>query len=146
MPGSSLSPSDDILAQSPEDHIQLAIEAITAAGYKPDGNLRLSICKAAGVYKFSCSTLSNHMNGIQTHAEAHVKQTKLSAAEEEVLVEWAKVLGHQGVPLTYSTLTTYASEISGKHISVPVSISKTLRIQMPKWEKTLPRTLTIAAM
>ena len=64
MPESSLSPSDDILAQSPEDHIQLAIEAIAAAGYKPDGNLHLSIRKAAGVYKVSCSTLSNCMNGI----------------------------------------------------------------------------------
>jgi hypothetical protein len=36
--------------------------------------------------------------------------------EEDVLVKWAKVLGHQGVPLTYLTLTTYASKISGKQI------------------------------
>ena len=30
--------------------------------------------------------------------------------------------------------------------TIPASILKTLRIWMPKWEKTLPRTLTIAAM
>ena len=30
--------------------------------------------------------------------------------------------------------------------TIPVLISKTPRIRMPKWEKTLPQTLTIAAM
>jgi hypothetical protein len=56
------------------------------------------------------------MKGLRTHAEAHVDQQKLSPAEEEVLVKWAKVLGRRGVPLTHSTLTTYAAEILGKPI------------------------------
>jgi hypothetical protein len=116
MPESYPSPSDDILAKSYEDRIQLAIEAISMAGYKPNGDPQLSIRKAAGAYKISRSTLSNRMNGIRTHAEAHVKQQTLSAAEEEILVDWAKVQGRRGVPLTYSTLSLYASEISGKQI------------------------------
>jgi hypothetical protein len=118
MPKSLPSPShsNDILAKSYEDRIQLAIKAIKAAGYKPNGDLQLSIRKAAGIYQISRSTLSNRMNGIQTHAVAHEKQQTLSAAEEEILVEWAKVQGRRGVPLTYSTLSLYASEISGKHI------------------------------
>ena len=110
------SPSNNILAQPQEARIQLAIEAITMAGFKPDGNPNFSFRKAASIYNVPRSTLSNRMKGVHTHVEAHVSQQKLSPAEEDVLVEWAKVLGRRGVPLTYSTLTTYASEISGKQI------------------------------
>ena len=56
------------------------------------------------------------MKGLCTHAEAHVEQQARSPAEEEVLVKWAKVQGRWGIPLTYSTLTKYASEILGKPI------------------------------
>lgn len=56
------------------------------------------------------------MKGLRTRAEAHVNEQHLSLAEEDILVKWAKVMGHRGVPLTYSTLTKYASEISGKTI------------------------------
>ena len=86
------------------------------AGFKPDGNPNFSFHKAASIYNVPHSTLSNCMKGVCTHVEAHVSQQKLSPAKEDVLVKWAKVLGHQGVPLMYSTLTTYASKILGKQI------------------------------
>lgn len=112
----SLSISDDILSLPQEDRIQLAIKAITKAGYKPNGDQQLSTRKAAGAYRVPRSTLGDRMRGLQTCAQAHVGQQNLSPAEEEVLVKWAKVLGRRGLPLTYSTLSMYASEISGKAI------------------------------
>jgi hypothetical protein len=106
-------PSIEILALPQEDQIQLAIDAITKAGYKENGNQQLSTRKAANIYQVPCSTLGDRMKGLPARAEAHISQQKLSPAEEEVLVKWAKVLGRRGVPLTHATLATYASEIHG---------------------------------
>jgi hypothetical protein len=106
----------NILTLPQEDRIQLAITAIHDAGYKPNGDQCLSTRQAANIYHIPRSTLGDHIKGIHTRAEAHVGQQHLSPTEEEVLVDWAKVLGHWGVPLTYSTLSQYASEISGKSI------------------------------
>ncbi|KAF8227726.1 hypothetical protein L208DRAFT_1020800, partial [Tricholoma matsutake] len=60
--------------------------------------------QAAKIYDVPHSTLADHMKGLPTHVEAHVSQQNLSPADEEVLVKWAKVMGHRGVPLSYSTL------------------------------------------
>ncbi|KAF8234248.1 DDE-domain-containing protein [Tricholoma matsutake] len=109
-------PSTDILALPQEDQIQLAINAITKAGLKPNCDQQLLICKAAETYDIPRTTLHSHMKGLHTHAEAHVEQQALSPAKEEVLIKWAKVQGHCGILLTYSTLTKYASEILGKLI------------------------------
>jgi hypothetical protein len=110
------SPSLEILALPQESRIKLAIDAINTAGYKQNGDRKLSTRMAAGIYHVPRSTLGDRMKGLRTRAEAHVDQQNLSPAEEEVLVKWAKVLGRRGVPLTHSTLTTYASEIFGKPI------------------------------
>ena len=56
------------------------------------------------------------MKGLPTHAKVHADQQALSVAKEEIIFEWAKVLGCWGVPITYSTLIKYAAEISGRHI------------------------------
>jgi hypothetical protein len=116
MPASIPAPSNDILALPQEDHIQLAMEAIAIAGYEPNSNPQLSMHRAASAFQVPRSTLRNRLNGVQPHAETHMNQQTLLPAEEEILVEWAKVMGHDGVPLTYSTITTYASEILGKVI------------------------------
>jgi len=81
------SSSNNILAQPQEACIWLAIEAITMAGFKSNGDLNFSFHKAASIYNASCSTLSNHMKGVCTHVEGHVSQKKLSPAEEDVLVK-----------------------------------------------------------
>jgi len=66
--------------------------------YKLNSDQQLSTCKAAGAYCIPHSTLGDHMRGLQTCAQVHVGQQNLSPAEEEVLVKWAKVLGHWGLP------------------------------------------------
>ena len=116
MPEPILPPSADILALPQESHIQLAINAIAKAGYKPTGGQQLSTHEAARIYQVPCNTLGDRMKGLQTRAEAHINQQNLSPAQEEILVTWAKVLGRRGVPLTHSTLATYASEILGKPV------------------------------
>jgi helix-turn-helix, Psq domain len=115
MPEPITPPSTNILALPQEDCIQLAISAINKAGKNTNGKSLLSVRKAASIYDVSRSTLGDCIKGLPTHAEVHADQQALSVAEE-VVVEWAKVLGCQGVPMTYSTLTKYASEISGRHI------------------------------
>ncbi|KAF8221801.1 hypothetical protein L208DRAFT_1197707, partial [Tricholoma matsutake] len=75
-----------------------------------------TVHKAASLYDVPCSTLGDHLKGLPMCAEVHVDQQVLSVAEEEIIVKWAKVLGCWGVPMTYFTLTKYASEISGRHI------------------------------
>jgi hypothetical protein len=112
MPEPITPPSTDILALPQEDRIQLAISAINEAGKNTNGESLLSVHKAASIYDVPHSTLGDRIKGLPTHAD----QWALSVAEEEVVVEWAKVLGRWGVPMTYSTLTKYASEISGRHI------------------------------
>jgi hypothetical protein len=116
MPEPITPPSTDILALPQEDRIQLAISAINEAGKNASGESLLSVHKAASIYDVPCSTLGDRIKGLPTRAEAHADQRALSVAEEEVVVEWAKVPGCWGIPMTYSTLTKYASEISGRHI------------------------------
>ena len=86
------------------------------SGKKANGEPLFSACKAASLYNVPRSTLGDRLKGVPTRAEAHADQRALSAAEEEIIVEWAKVLGRRGVPMTYSTLIKYASEISGRHV------------------------------
>ncbi|KIL55149.1 hypothetical protein M378DRAFT_18199 [Amanita muscaria Koide BX008] len=108
--------STDVLALPQEERIQLAISAINEAGKKANGESLLSVRKAASLYNVPRSTLGDRIKGLPTRAEAHADQRLLSVAEEEIIVEWAKVLGRRGVPMTYSSLTKCASEISGRHI------------------------------
>lgn len=110
------STSADILSLPQEDRIQFAITAIAEAGCKPNGDHRLSIRQAANMYHVPRSTLGDRMKGVHTRVEAHAGEQNLTLAEEGILVDWAKALGYRGVPLSYSTLIQYASEIAGKPI------------------------------
>ena len=56
------------------------------------------------------------MAGKLTWHKSHENQQLLSASQEEVLVDWIKVQGHCGVPLTYSTLSQYAAEVAEKPV------------------------------
>ena len=115
MPKTFTPPSPDILSLPQEDRIQLAISAINEAGKNSNGESLLSVCKAASNYDVPRSTLGDRIKGIPMRAEVHVDQRALSVAEEVVVVEWAKVLGRWGLPMTYSTLNNkYASEIIRK--------------------------------
>ena len=52
--------------------------------------------------------------GGKSRQEAHVEEQLLTPAQEEVLVEWIKVQGRRGVPMTYASVGHAAAEISGK--------------------------------
>jgi hypothetical protein len=40
----------------------------------------------------------------------------LTAAQEDVLVEWVKVMGRQGIPLNATSITDYVADIAGRDV------------------------------
>ncbi|KAF9477144.1 hypothetical protein BDN70DRAFT_774465, partial [Pholiota conissans] len=72
---------------------------------------KLSLRKAAKLFKVPRSTVTDRHNGLKTRRDAHEHQQNLTAVQEEILVEWAKSLGRRGVPLSPSALSDYASHI-----------------------------------
>jgi Tc5 transposase DNA-binding domain len=55
---------------------------------------------------------TNNNSGGLSRKEAHNHEQLMSASQEEVLVEWIKVQGRRGVPITHTTLAQYAREIA----------------------------------
>jgi hypothetical protein len=53
---------------------------------------------------------------MKTQVEAHEHERNLTSVQEDVLVEWVKVMGRRGIPLTPTTVTDYAAHISGKPV------------------------------
>ncbi|PSR73938.1 hypothetical protein PHLCEN_2v10245 [Hermanssonia centrifuga] len=96
-----------------EEHIDCALAAVHAEGFKTNGQLNYSLHAAASDFKIPCSTLTARYNGTKTRKEAHKHEQKLSAEAEEVLVTWIKVMGRRGVPFTSSIICEYASHIAG---------------------------------
>jgi hypothetical protein len=54
--------------------------------------------------------------GGKTREDAHASERLLTAPQEEVLVNWVKVQGRRGVPMTYASVAQCAGEISGQHV------------------------------
>lgn len=75
-----------------------------------------SINKAAEVYCVPRSTLQTRLRGVRTRREAHEHQQLLSPAQENILVEWVKIMGRRGVPLSLTTTAEYASDIAGRPV------------------------------
>jgi hypothetical protein len=96
-----------------ESHIQQAIHAIRESGTRPNGHPILSIRHAATTFGVPRSTLTDRFNGKLTHREAHVDEQNLTVVQEEVLVEWIKVMGQRGLPLTPSAVSDHAYKIMG---------------------------------
>jgi hypothetical protein len=71
-----------------------ALAVLVASGTKPDGMPNLSICNIAKQFNVPCSTLTNRWHGMPTCKEGHTHELLLTAAQEEVLMEWIKVMGH----------------------------------------------------
>ncbi|KAF8153557.1 hypothetical protein BJ912DRAFT_814351, partial [Pholiota molesta] len=91
-----------------EERLQMAINTINLHGFKPDGNPEFSFRQAADIFKVSKMTLTERFKGRVTRTEAHEKERKVSAACEEVLVEWVKELGRRNVPLHPSAVAEHA--------------------------------------
>ncbi|PSS32144.1 hypothetical protein PHLCEN_2v2100 [Hermanssonia centrifuga] len=103
----------DITSLPKEERIRLALEAVQAEGFKPNGQLTYSLRAAATDYDIPRSTLTTRYNGTKSRKEAHRHEQKLAEEAEEVLVTWIKVMGHRGVPFTPAMVTEYASHIAG---------------------------------
>jgi hypothetical protein len=106
----------DLESLAVEERIQHSLKAIEVAGRHPDGRLKLSIRKAAETFRVPRSTLTNRFNGVRTRKEAHAHQQNLAPAQEEVLVEWIKVMGRRGVPFTQRALQDFAEDICRRPI------------------------------
>jgi hypothetical protein len=106
----------DIDSLTQEERMQLAIKAITASGTTPSGRTKLSVRQAATAFYVPHSTLQDRYNGRKTRKEAHAHEQNLTPAQEDIVIEWVKVMGHRGVPLTQATLRDHASAICGKPI------------------------------
>lgn len=61
---------------------------------------------------FQSPTAAKYDSGGLSRKEAHDHEQLLSASQEKVLVEWIKVQGRRGVPMTYTTVAQYAGEIA----------------------------------
>ena len=110
-------PTQDVLELTKEDRIQLAIKAVHNLGLKPDGiSTFLSLREAAKLYNVSRGTLTDRYNGVRTRAEAHEHEQLLSAAQEEVLVAWIKVMGKRGLPMTPHLVRDRVADLIGKPV------------------------------
>lgn len=110
--------SQDLDSLSQEQRIQLAIKAIHHSGTTSNGQPALSLRQAAKDFCVPRSTLTDRFNGVRTRKEAHEHELNMTAAQEEVLAEWTKVMGRRGLPMTHATLTNHASKIAGKPVGL----------------------------
>jgi transposase len=90
---SEASSGPNLASLSKEVRIRLAIDAVRASGTNSDGRFNLSLRQAAKEFDVARSTLTGRFNGMPTRKEAHEHEQKLQPAQEEVLVEWIKVMG-----------------------------------------------------
>jgi Tc5 transposase DNA-binding domain len=119
--------------------MKLALAALVASGTKLDGNPKLSIWKIAAEYNVPHSTLTNRWNGTPTCHEGHTHELLLTPAQEEVFVDWIKVMGHRGVLFTATVIADYVADI----ISHDVSESWVRRFKSRHPELKVKWTLTL---
>ena len=100
-----------------EECIQLALQAVTRNGFKENGQLWLSLHKAAECFKVSKTKLVTQFNGRKTNWEAHIHESILSFGEEIILAKQIKEMGYRGIPLHTSAVALHASTISGMQVS-----------------------------
>src|ERR1700678_287807 len=60
--------------------------------------------------------ITEYLLGGKTRHEAHIGERLLTDAQEKMLVEWVKVQGRCGVPMTYASVAQYAGAILGQQI------------------------------
>ncbi|KAF5344472.1 hypothetical protein D9758_014145 [Tetrapyrgos nigripes] len=63
----------------------------------------------AKFYEVPRATLGTRLKGIWLRKEAHEHEQNLSNAQEEIMVEWAKVRARRGVPMSLALLGSYAA-------------------------------------
>jgi len=131
----------DLADLTQAQRMEHALAALVASGTKPDGKPNLSIRKVAMEFEVPRSTLTGRWNGTLTRKEGHAHELLLTAAQEEVLTEWIKVMGRRGIPMTATIITDYVADIVGH--TVGESWVKRFRTRHPelkvKWSSTLEK-------
>lgn len=102
-------PTHNLDSLDEEQCLQLAVKAILNSPLCQDIQPELTIQAATHIYNVKCGTLTNRLSGMKTWKEAHAHECLLSEAQEDVLAEWAKTLGHCGFPGMLDMLGEYAS-------------------------------------
>ena len=83
-----------------------ALAVLVVSGIKPDGKPNFSIRNITKQFNVPCST----------RKEGHAHELLLTAAQEEVLTEWIKVMGRRGIPMTATLITDTVADIVGHTI------------------------------
>jgi len=92
-----------------EKRVQLAVKAVHQSPLNSNGLPTLSIRAAASQFDVKRGMLQNQLMGVKSKKEAHAHERVLSDAQEDVLVSWAKTLGHRGYPVTHDMISEYAT-------------------------------------
>ncbi|KAF7344314.1 DDE-domain-containing protein [Mycena sanguinolenta] len=95
----------DLNLLSVEERMQLAIKTMDKTGM-PER-------PAAKYFRVPRATLQSHRQGVLPRVEAHAHERVVSVVQEQVLVEWIKIVGRRGFPLSLETVGAYASAICG---------------------------------
>ncbi len=78
-----------------EDDVLQAIDAVTNG---------TSIRQAARLWAVPRGTLSDRINGTQTHQEVAISQQRLSPTQEKYLSDWVLMKASLGLPPTHAEL------------------------------------------
>ncbi|KAF7367161.1 DDE-domain-containing protein [Mycena sanguinolenta] len=95
----------DLNLLSVEERMQLAIKTMDKTGM-PER-------PAAKYFRVPRATLQSRRQGVLPRVEAHAHERVVSVVQEQVLVEWIKIVGRRGFPLSLETVGAYASAICG---------------------------------
>ena len=132
---------DDFMNLTLAQWMEHALAALIASGTKPNGYPHLSIWRAATQFDIPWSTLTDWWNGTPTHKKGHTHELLVTAAQEEVLVDWIIVMGCWGIPMTATIITNYVAGIVGYTVgNLWVRCFKTHHPELKvKWSSTLEK-------
>ncbi|KAI9774518.1 MAG: hypothetical protein M1840_002765 [Geoglossum simile] len=75
------------------------------------------ISAAAKFFKVDRSTLSKHLSGRKTHAQAHESSQLFSKAEEDTLYQWCKRFTVTRRPISHQLAREMATEILSQRVA-----------------------------
>jgi hypothetical protein len=99
-----------------EARIQLALAEVRRSGLRENGNPVYSLRQAAQTFNIPPTTLTDRYKGGVTRLQAHEHELAVSKTKEETLVEWMKVMGRRGIPMSAQTLREHASLLAGREV------------------------------
>jgi len=98
----------DLDSMDIEERIRRAVLAVKKG--------RCSTSKASLWYCVPRQTLRRRIEGGKSRTAGHEYQMALTISQENMLVEWLKVVGTRGIPMTIRTLRDYAGMIAGHDV------------------------------